>query len=197
MQKQLKPLEEDASKYVVKDEFFEIYSKNGGVGYNAFTSRDGTTYLINLPSNKLELWAAIESDRMQNAVLREFYSERSVVMEERRRSTDAEPEGKFWETFIGAAFLAHPYGQPTIGWMSNIENLTRTKAEEFFHTYYAPKNAIVAIVGDIRSQGNHCPCGKVFRPDTPPARPHRRLQPWSRSRKGSGGSNSLPTPNRP
>ena len=149
LEKRLKTQEEAASRYVIKDEFFEIYSRNGGVGYNAFTSRDGTTYLISLPSNKLELWAAIESDRMQNAVLREFYTERSVVMEERRRSYDADPQSKLWETFIAASFLAHPYGQPTIGWMSDIEQLTRTKAEQFFHNYYGPHNAIVAIVGDI------------------------------------------------
>jgi predicted Zn-dependent peptidase len=149
LEKQLAALEADASKYVIKDEFFELYSKNGGTGYNAFTSRDGTTYLINLPSNKLELWAAIESDRLQNAVLREFYTERSVVMEERRRSYDADPESKLWETFVASSFLAHPYGQPTIGWMAEIENLTRSKAEKFFHSYYAPNNAIVAVVGDI------------------------------------------------
>lgn len=149
LQKQLDALDAEAEKYVIKDEFFELYSKNGGVGYNAFTSRDGTTYLISLPSNKLELWAAIESDRMQNPVLREFYSERAVVMEERRRSTDADPESKLWETFVASSFLAHPYGQPTIGWMSDIENLTRTKAERFFHAYYGPHTAIVAIVGDI------------------------------------------------
>jgi len=149
LKKQLAALEAEASKYVIKDEFFELYSKNGGTGYNAFTSRDGTTYLISLPSNKLELWAAIESDRLQNAVLREFYTERSVVMEERRRSYDADPESKLWETFVASSFLAHPYGQPTIGWMSDIENLTRSKAEQFFHSYYAPNNAIVAIVGDI------------------------------------------------
>ncbi|MBT1071865.1 M16 family metallopeptidase [Pelotalea chapellei] len=149
LEKQLKALEEAASKFVIKDEFFELYSRNGGVGYNAFTSRDGTTYLISLPSNKLELWAAIESDRMQNAVLREFYTERSVVMEERRRSYDADPESKLWETFLASSFLTHPYGQPTIGWMSDIEQLTRTKAEKFFHNYYGPHNAIVAIVGDI------------------------------------------------
>lgn len=152
LEKQLASLEKDASQYVVKDEFFELYSKNGGTGYNAFTSRDGTTYLISLPSNKLELWAAIESDRLQNAVLREFYTERSVVMEERRRSYDADPESKLWETFVASSFLAHSYGQPTIGWMSDIENLTRSKAEQFFHSYYAPNNAIVAIVGDIDAQ---------------------------------------------
>jgi predicted Zn-dependent peptidase len=152
LEKQLAALESEASKYVIKDEFFELYSKNGGTGYNAFTSRDGTTYLISLPSNKLELWAAIESDRLQNAVLREFYTERSVVMEERRRSYDADPESKLWETFVASSFLTHSYGQPTIGWMSDIENLTRSKAEQFFHSYYAPNNAIVAIVGDINTR---------------------------------------------
>jgi predicted Zn-dependent peptidase len=147
--KKLAALEAEAGKYVVKEEFAEIYARNGGSNYNAFTSKDGTTYLIGLPANKLELWAAIESDRMQHAVLREFYTERDVVMEERRRSYDSEPEGRLWETFQATAFVAHPYGQPTIGWMSDIENLTRTKAEAFLHKYYAPNNAIIAIVGDI------------------------------------------------
>jgi predicted Zn-dependent peptidase len=149
---ELDRLEKEAGKYVVKEEFADIYARNGGSGYNAFTSKDGTTYIISLPANKMELWAAIESDRMKNAVLREFYTEMKVVKEERRRSYDAEPEGKLWETFIADAFNAHPNGQPTIGWMSDIENLTRTKAEAFLHKYYAPNNAIIAIVGDIDPQ---------------------------------------------
>ncbi len=149
LQNELSRLETDAGSYVIKEEFADIYSKNGGSNYNAFTSKDGTTYLIGLPSNKLELWASIESDRMQNAVLREFYTERNVVMEERRRSYDAEPAGRLWETFLATAFVAHPNGQPVIGWMSDIENLTRTKAEKFLKNYYAPNNAIIAIVGDI------------------------------------------------
>jgi predicted Zn-dependent peptidase len=149
LEKELASLEKEAGQYVVKEEFAQIYNRNGGSNYNAYTSKDGTTYLISLPSNKLELWAAIESDRMQNAVLREFYTERSVVMEERRRSYEAEPEGKLWETFLASSFNAHPAGQPIIGWMSDIENLTRTKAESFLKRYYAPNNAIVAIVGDI------------------------------------------------
>lgn len=149
LERQLTDLEKEAGTYVVKEEFAQIYNRNGGANYNAYTSSDGTTYLISLPSNKLELWAAIESDRMQNAVLREFYTERAVVMEERRRSYEAEPEGKLWETFIASAFNAHPEGQPIIGWMSDIAYLTRTKAESFLHRYYAPNNAIIAIVGDI------------------------------------------------
>ncbi len=147
---ELAKCEKQAEQYVIKDEFFDLYARNGGSGYNAFTSRDGTTYLISLPANKLELWAAIESDRMKNPVLREFYTERSVVMEERRRSYDAEPSAKLWETFVAAAYQAHPYGQPTIGWTSDIRQLSRTKAESFLHRYYAPNNAIMAVVGDIR-----------------------------------------------
>lgn len=147
---ELAKYEKQAEQYVIKDEFFDLYARNGGSGYNAFTSRDGTTYLISLPANKLELWAAIESDRMKNPVLREFYTERSVVMEERRRSYDAEPSAKLWETFVAAAYQAHPYGQPTIGWTSDIRQLSRTKAESFLHRYYAPNNAIMAVVGDIR-----------------------------------------------
>ena len=115
-----------------------------------------------MPANKLELWAAIESDRMQNAVLREFYTERDVVMEERRRSYEAEPMGKLWETFQATAFVAHPYGQPTIGWMSDIEYLSRTKAEAFLHKYYAPNNAIVAIVGDIDTDATIALVEKYF-----------------------------------
>lgn len=147
---ELAQLEKRAQQYVIKDEFFELYAKNGGSGYNAFTSRDGTTYLISLPANKLELWAAIESDRMKSPVLREFYTERSVVMEERRRSYDAEPSAKLWETFVASAYQAHPYGQPTIGWTSDIKQLSRTKAEGFLKRYYAPNNAVIAVVGDIK-----------------------------------------------
>jgi len=71
---QLKGLQTEHRKLVVKNEFSKIYGENGGVGYNAFTGKDSTTYLINLPANKLELWAAIESDRLENAVFREFYT---------------------------------------------------------------------------------------------------------------------------
>ena len=146
---QLAALEGEATGYSVKNELSEIYSRNGGVNFNAFTSKDTTAYMVSLPSNKLELWAAIESDRLRNAVLREFYTERSVVMEERRRSYDTSPEGKLWESFFAMAYSAHPYGQPIIGWMSDIENLSRAKAEAFLRNFYAPANAVVAIVGDV------------------------------------------------
>lgn len=145
----LTDLQTKEDKLVVPDVYSEIYSRNGGVSFNAFTGKDNTAYMVSLPSNKLELWAAIESDRMQNAVLRQFYTERNVVMEERRRSYEMEPTAKLWENFLAAAFVAHPYGQPIIGWMSELENLSRTQAEQFLRSYYAPVNAVMAIIGDI------------------------------------------------
>ena len=166
----LAAIQAEEDKYVVPDEYAEIFAKNGGVGFNAFTAKDTTAYMVNLPANKLELWAAIQADRMLNPVLRQFYTERNVVMEERRRSYDAEPSGKLWEDFVAAAFLVHPYGQPVIGWPSDIENLSRTKAEGFLHRYYAPNNAVVAIIGDIDPQKTIELVEKYFAP-IPPGTP--------------------------
>jgi predicted Zn-dependent peptidase len=146
---ELKRIQDEHKNLVIKDEFASLYSKNGGVGYNAGTSRDMTSYIISLPSNKIKLWTAIESDRMKNPVLREFYSERDVVMEERRMSYDNDPEGSLFENFLAAAYLAHPYRNPTIGWRSDIKFLPKMEVERFLKTYYAPNNCVVAVVGDI------------------------------------------------
>ena len=148
---QLKNLQEEHRKLVVKDEFSKIYAENGGVGYNAFTAKDQTTYMINLPANKLELWAAIEADRLSNPVLREFYTERDVVREERRRSYESNPDGLLYETLIATAYKVHPYRNPVIGWGSDIENLSLEETRTFLHKYYSPVNMIVTLVGDIDS----------------------------------------------
>src|SRR5208337_1221861 len=105
----------EADKYVIKNQFGEVVESHGGVGLNAFTSYDETAYLYSMPSNQIELWAALESDRMMHPVMREFYKERSVVMEERRLRTDSSPTGRLVEQFLGTAFMANPYHRPTIG----------------------------------------------------------------------------------
>jgi predicted Zn-dependent peptidase len=149
VRKKLQELQMRHQQYVVKDEVSRIYAEKGGVGYNAFTSKDLTTYLVSLPSNKLELWAAIESDRMKNAVLREFFTERDVIQEERRRSYESSPSGLLYENLLATAFSMHPYRNPIIGWHSDIENLSLAETRDFMDKYYAPVNTVIALVGDV------------------------------------------------
>jgi predicted Zn-dependent peptidase len=141
--------QERASEWVVGNEMSLLYQRHGAVGLNASTGKDVTRYTVSLPANRLPLWAAIESDRMAHPVLREFYKERAVVMEERRLRTDDSPGGLLYEAFTAAAFQAHPYGFPTIGWASDIQALTPAATDAFFRIYYGPNNAVIAIVGDI------------------------------------------------
>jgi predicted Zn-dependent peptidase len=143
-------LQEAAQEWVVANEMGEIYERNGAVGLNASTGRDVTSYVISLPANRLPLWVAIESDRMAHPVLREFYKERDVVLEERRRSVETNPSGKLAEAFYATAFMAHPYGTPTLGWPSDVGTLSATRTQEFFKTHYVPNNTIISIVGDIQ-----------------------------------------------
>ena len=134
---------------IVKDEFSQIYTANGASGMNAGTTNDFTIYFINVPSNKLELWFWMESDRLANPVFREFYSERDVVHEERRLRVDSTPTGKLNEQFDSMFWQSSPYSWPVIGWPSDLNAITRDEAMEFFSLYYAPNNLVAALVGDF------------------------------------------------
>ncbi|MDD3148415.1 MAG: pitrilysin family protein, partial [Candidatus Riflebacteria bacterium] len=104
---------------------------------------------VSLPSNKIEFWMAMESERFLKPRLREMYRERQVVAEERRMTTENRPVGKLIEEFISTAFKAHPYGTPLIGHMSDIQNYSREAAKAFFDSYYSPGNLVIAMVGDV------------------------------------------------
>jgi predicted Zn-dependent peptidase len=155
-EKKLKELEKEwqdaviqAQKYVVSNQFSQILESNGAEGLNAFTNEDETAYHYSLPSNRLELWAYMESERFIHPVMREFYKERNVVIEERRMRTDSNPIGRLLEQFVTAAFQASQYHRPTIGWMSDLNTFSATDAKAFFDQYYIPSNMVVAVVGDI------------------------------------------------
>lgn len=139
----------EADKLMENDEFSEIVDRAGGVGMNAFTSSDVTGYFFSMPSNRFELWAYLESERFRKPVFRQFYKERDVVFEERRMRTESSPFGRLFEQFVGAAFIAHPYGFATVGWPSDLHAFSATDAEEFAKKYYVPSNMVVAIVGDV------------------------------------------------
>ncbi|MEK7760578.1 MAG: insulinase family protein, partial [Nitrospirota bacterium] len=103
LQKRFTELQDQAGQFVAGNEMALLYQRHGGVGLNAATGKDLTRYMINLPANRLPLWAALEADRMAHPVLREFYKERGVVMEERRMRNDDSPNGLLYETFTSAA----------------------------------------------------------------------------------------------
>jgi len=151
LEKQFKEAQQEAQKYIVHDEYEETLTRAGGEGFNAYTSEDATQYIVSLPSNKAQLWALLESDRFLNPVLREFYKEKDVVMEERRMSEN-NPQFRLFEEFQSIAYKAHPYGEPVIGHMSDLETLTRPEAETFFKKYYSPSNLTIAIVGDVNPE---------------------------------------------
>ncbi len=148
LREQFEQARQEAQKYIVHDEYEEVLTQQGAEGFNAYTSEDATQYIVSLPSNKLELWMMLEADRFAHPVLREFYKERDVVMEE-RRMMENRPTGRLYEEFLGIAFLAHPYGEGVIGHMSDLRTITRPEAEAFFRKYYGPSNLTVAIVGDV------------------------------------------------
>ena len=138
-----------ASMYVEPNLYPSIIEQNGGVGLNARTAMDATEYHYSLPSNRIELWFLLESQRFLKPVFREFYKERDVVMEEYRQRVESSPQGKLLQVFQATAFAAHPYRNMGTGWPSDIQNLRRADALEFYRRYYAPANINMAICGDV------------------------------------------------
>jgi len=138
-----------SAKYGPK-EFDRVLESNGGYS-NAFTSEDMTAYYEDFASNVLELCVDLDSDRMKSLALDPKYviSEMDVVKEERRLSVDNSVEGAMYEELGALAYKAHPYGWPVLGWMSDLEGITRDDAVSYFKTHYAPNNAILVIVGDF------------------------------------------------
>jgi predicted Zn-dependent peptidase len=133
------------------NEFGKIVESEGGEELNASTDYDETEYHYSFPVNRLELWAYLESERFIHPVMRQFYDERSVVIEERRMRVDSNPIGRLLEQFTEEAFAAHPYHRPTIGWISDLNSFSATDAQNFFDKYYVPSNMVVAVVGDVRA----------------------------------------------
>jgi predicted Zn-dependent peptidase len=138
-----------ASALVENGEFDKAIEEQGGVGLNASTGADATQYYFSLPSNKVELWFSLESGRFLDPVIRDFFKEKDVVMEERRMRTESSPIGKLVEEFLAVAYKSHPYKEPVIGHMSDLQAITRQEAMEFFKTYYVPSSMTIAIVGDV------------------------------------------------
>ena len=133
---------------VISEELWDAYLQNGARMINAFTSNDMTGYIAYMPTNRLELWMMLESDRIRDPIFREFYSERNVVAEERRLHEN-DHESVLYDELMATAFQASPYGRPVIGWMSDIQTITRDELIAHNKRFYAPNNAFAMLVGDV------------------------------------------------
>lgn len=149
VEQQLQAAMDKANSYVIPNEFDRIVEANGGVGMNASTSEDSTNYFYNFPSNRLELWFLLESQRFLTPVFREFYKERDVVREERRMRVESSPQGRLMEALVATAFAAHPYKNVPGGWASDIDNFRLSEAVQFYKRYYVPANITIGIAGDV------------------------------------------------
>lgn len=136
-------------KYIVPNELWEIFQRNGAENLNAYTSKDITTFHAEMPASKLELWAYLISSMLFENVPREFYAEKNVVLEERRNSIDNSPYGRAYEAFLGAFFKGTPYEWPTIGRRQDIEKFSVRDVIDFYKARYAPEKMVGAIVGDV------------------------------------------------
>lgn len=139
----------EASKYSVPNEFDQLYDNIGGTALNAFTSNDQTTYVVDIPANRLELWAEIEAHRMTEPVFRLFQTEIETVYEEKNRTLDNKARATY-SALLASAFPDHPYGtQSTIGTVEHLKNPSIRKMYEYFRRWYVPRNMCISLAGDF------------------------------------------------
>lgn len=138
------------TKTLKTGEFNRRVAEAGGRD-NAFTSLDYTAYFQIVPKGALPEMMRLEADRMEHLAFKpeDFASEVQVVMEERRLRTDDNPQARVYEALNAAAFTAHPYRRPIIGWMDDLEHMTWQDALGWYRSWYAPNNAYVVVVGDV------------------------------------------------
>ena len=141
------------TRNVKSGEFSRRIAAAGG-RENAFTNRDYTAYFQQVPKAALPQMLQLEADRMSNLLVTEaeFSREIKVVMEERRLRTEDQPRAQVAEALNAAAYSAHPYRRPVIGWMSDLEHMTYLDARSWYARWYAPNNAFVVIVGDVKAE---------------------------------------------
>lgn len=159
----------------------KIITKSGG-NLNAFTSNDFTAYYEALPVDKLPIAFALEADRMQGILLDKaaFDKEKQVVIEERKMSTEDNPNSYTWERFCIKAYGSSPYSNPVIGWMNDINNLTTEDLRMWHKSWYAPNNAILVVVGDVKESEIRILAqqyfGKIPRSDIPSLKPQKTAE---------------------
>jgi zinc protease len=158
-------------------EFSRIVRRHGGED-NAFTSQDFTAYYQRIARDRLDLVMGLEADRMRNLQLTDqaVLPEREVIKEERRQRTDNDPANRLGEQLDAALYLAHPYGKPVIGWMSEMSQLNRDDAIAFYRQHYTPSNAVLVVAGDVNPSEVKALADKHFGVLPNSTQPHPRIR---------------------
>lgn len=151
------------TKRYAAGEFSRIIAENGGRG-NAFTGRDYTAYFQTMAKSRLAISFKLEADRMHNLQLtaRELSKELEVVTEERRMRTDDKPRAKMYEYFMATAFANSPYKNPVIGWPADIAHYQVVDLQKWYQRWYAPNNAVLVVVGDVKYKAVFALAEKYF-----------------------------------
>jgi len=141
-------IEKERKETIVSEEIWTAYQEAGGTGLNASTGNEMTQYYVTLPKNKLELFMALEADRLVNPIFREFYAERDVLVEERRMSENG--AGFFFSEQLNATFYAaSPYSWEVVGWMSDLSHISKQDVIDYRRQYYRPDNAVMVLAGGV------------------------------------------------
>lgn len=152
LKKEFQKLQQKAKSYVRPNAFASLIEANGGTDLNAATSSEYTMYFCSLPANRAELWFSLESERLRDPVWREFFTEKEVVLEERRMRVDSSPIGRMMERLLAVSFLAHPYRNPVIGWESEIKVALPSDLTRLYEEYYVPENMVCTVAGDVNPE---------------------------------------------
>lgn len=148
--KQISKLTAEASQFAIPNEFDSLYARMGAEGTNAYTSDEVTAYLTDLPANRFEQWAMVESERFANPVFRLFQSELETVYEEKNISMDNKEE-LLMEAVNAKLYKKHPYGtQTTLGTIEHLKNPSLNKMYAFYQNHYVPNNMAITIAGNIQ-----------------------------------------------
>ena len=153
-QEQFNELRRQLEGVWITNAFTREYEERGASNMNATTDSDLTRYFVDLPRASFEFWCKMEAARIAQPVMRQFYQERDVVLEERRMRVDDDPEGKMYDLLLSTAFRVHPYRNPVIGYPFDLKRLTATELTDFHKTYYSPSNIVVALVGDVNAEAD-------------------------------------------
>jgi len=149
--KTIDELGQKANQYAIANELKQVYGVLGARGLNAFTSRDNTAYVVDIPANKLQPWAVLEGDRFSNAVFRSFQTEVETVYEEKNRALDNAGR-QMYDAISASLYGTHPYGRSVLGTIDHLKNPSISRMEAFYNKWYVPNNMAVVLAGDFDSE---------------------------------------------